>query len=77
MKPSYEFGKFPNPNHDKLRKDFEEAMIIWFSEPENRDKTDLPIRCDSFEVNVVCDDRALVRHVVNVFGRSDGYHDWH
>lgn len=76
VKPSYEIGKFPNPKRDRMRKDFEEAMITWFSEPENRDKADFPLRCDSFEVNVLNEDRALVRHVVNAFGNGD-YHDWH
>lgn len=73
---SAETGSFPRVNRDRLRHDFEDAMILWFSEPENRDKVDFPIRCDSAEVNIMGKDRALVRHVVNTFGSGD-YHDWH
>lgn len=73
---SAETGSFPRVSRNRLRNEFEDAMILWFSEPENRDKVDFPIRCDSAEVNIMGKDRALVRHVVNAFGSGD-YHDWH
>lgn len=73
---AYNTGAFPHVSRNRLRNQFEDAMILWFSEPENRDKVDFPIRCDSAEVNIMGKDRALVRHVVNAFGNGD-YHDWH
>ena len=70
----YALKAFPEFDERELRRDFEEAMILWFSEPENRATTNIPIRCDHVGINVIHEDRALVRHLVNAVGEQ---HEWH
>ena len=56
------FSEFKDSS--ELRKEFEVISCQWcFDHP---DITDVMVRCDLITLNVLCSDRAMLRHVVNV-----------
>lgn len=59
----YNVGKFPN-NAKNLKRDVFEDVVHKFFLQEH-DVVDVPIRYDTIHVNVLSDDRALIRHCVD------------
>lgn len=62
-----EKGSFPDePTAD--RGQFEQVVIEWFTDHNDADTLDMPIRFDVLSLKVLCEERALVRHHVNALG---------
>ena len=58
-------GQFVDPDIDKLRPAFEMEAIKWLSSAKNA-MLDCSFRFDSISVVVVSEDKALLRHHINV-----------
>lgn len=58
-------GQFVDPDIDKLRPTFEMEAIKWLSSAKNA-MSDCRFRFDSISIVVVSEDKALLRHHINV-----------
>lgn len=58
-------GQFVEPDIDKLRQAFEMEAIKWLSSAKNA-MLDCSFRFDSISIVVVSEDKALLRHHINV-----------
>ena len=58
-------GQFEDPDIDKLRPAFEMEAIKWLSSAKNA-MSDCRFRFDSISIVVVSEDKALIRHHINV-----------
>ena len=58
-------GQFVDPDFDKLRSAFEMEAIKWLSSVKNA-MLDCSFRFDSISIVVVSEDKALLRHHINV-----------
>lgn len=59
-------GSFISSNPTALRDEFEDAMYEWFNNKTNDEIVDIPIRLDEISLNILSDNRALLRHVIGV-----------
>lgn len=55
--------EFPESDTDSLRWEFEKAFLEWMT--EHPDEADFHVSCDEVSVNIIREDRALVRHYQN------------
>lgn len=61
--------EFLKSDSKTLMKEFERALLGWAI--EHPDDTDYVITCDEVSVNIIRNDRALIRHIVNVLEAQD------
>ena len=64
-------GQFVDPDIDKLRPAFEMEAIKWLSSAKNA-MSDCRFRFDSISIVVVSEDKALLRHHINVLNELNG-----
>lgn len=60
---TYKSVDFAKSDVNTLRYDFEQAVLEWFMEHDK--PIDQPIHCDEISLNIVADDRAIIKHFVN------------
>ena len=62
---------FSQSSQEALRDSFEEALAEWFENPMNIEPANFIVRCDEISVNILSDERALIRHTRNAFNKED------
>lgn len=60
---TWSMGEFKESNVDTLRYEAETAMVQWFNDHD--EICDIPIRVDEVQINIIKNDRAIIRHKVN------------
>lgn len=60
----YDKDEFPDTDRKELMSMFEEAQAAWFM--EKRYDVNIPILCDELSFRILSEDRALLRHHVDI-----------
>ena len=67
-------GKDKLPDEPTMtREQFEQVAIKWLKTAD-KELVDVPVRFDELALTVLCADRALIRHHINVLGMGENRH---
>lgn len=61
-------SNFAESDIKTLRSEAEVAMVYWFT--DNEEICDIPVRVDEIQLNILNDNRALIRHKINAINED-------